>query len=272
MAVPTIAIDYLFLGGKGEKEGEGVEGGMPTLTARDDKTGMILSAVVPEKGRCAYAIRKLTDWIEQLGYKKIIIKSDSENSITALKKAVKAESTLEMILEETPVGDHAANGAIESTIKQVQGQFRTMKSALETRLNMKIKGDHDAVPWLMMHAGAVMNRRRKDAGGLTAYRKWKGKEFDKHVAEFGERVMYLKSDSAGKDKFNSRWEEGAYLGLRDESGESIIGTKEGVIKGKDFRRMTEGKDRWNKDTFNSFNGVPWEPIPGQPGQVELNQS
>ncbi len=37
----------------------------------------------------------------------------------------------------------------------------------------------------------------------------------------------------------------------------------------DFRRMTEGEDRWNQDTFNSRSGVPWEPIPGQPGQIEL---
>ena len=64
-------------------------------------------------------------------------------------------------------------------------------------------------------------------------------------------------------------ERGIYLGTRDESGEAIVGTPFGVVKAKDFRRIGQPDQRWNLEEFNSFNGVPWEPVPGQPGQIEL---
>jgi hypothetical protein len=70
-------------------------------------------------------------------------------------------------MEEAAVGDHAGNGLVESAIRQVQGQFRTMKSALEDRYSFKLKGEHQAVPWLVSHAAATMNRRRRDSSGMT---------------------------------------------------------------------------------------------------------
>ena len=93
--------------------------------------------------------------------------------------------------------------------------------------------------------------------------RWRGKNFNRSIAEFGENVVYLKTGSVGKDKFNSRWEEGVWLGISDESGESIIGTKEGVIKARDFRRKAIAEERWNKEHFTSIKGTPWEPNPGR---------
>ena len=77
--------------------------------------------------------------------------------------------------------------------------------------------------------------------------------------------MYLKPESVGKDKAESRWEDGVYLGVRGESGELIIGTSSGVIKAKTFRRYGRDEDRWNLTRFGEFKGVPWEPIPGRKG-------
>ena len=49
--------------------------------------------------------------------------------------------------------------------------------------------------------------------------------------------MYLKPGTQGKDKFDVRWEPGIWLGARDESAESIMGTKSGCIRVKDIRRF-----------------------------------
>ena len=52
----------------------------------------------------------------------------------------------------------------------------------------------------------------------------------------------LRAKSAGVNKFDSRWDIGVWLGIRDESGEAVIGTRAGVIKTRSFRRkaiMTE---------------------------------
>jgi hypothetical protein len=41
-----------------------------------------------------------------------------------------------------------------------------------------------------MHAASVINRGRKDREGFTPFRRWKGREFNKPVAEFGEPEHY----------------------------------------------------------------------------------
>ena len=101
------------------------------------------------------------------------------------------------------------------------------------------------MPWLFKHAADTINRTRVGVDGKTAFRRWKGKNFNKKIAEFGENVCYLKKKSVGKDKFNSRWEEGIYLGVICDSGETIVGTNPGVVKARDFRRKTIYGDRWN---------------------------
>ena len=57
------------------------------------------------------------------------------------------------------------------------------------------------------------------------------------MAEFWENVWYFRANSVEKDTFKPRREERIWLGIRGESGESIIGTKE-VIEARDFRRKT----------------------------------
>ena len=67
-----------------------------------------------------------------LGYRKIIFKSDNEPAIIALKQGVREmTSDMEIIFEESPVGESSSNGEIEAVIKSVQGMVRTLKSALE---------------------------------------------------------------------------------------------------------------------------------------------
>ena len=227
--LPTTSIDYMFMGDQQARE---EEKGMPMLVTKDKRTKMIWARVVPAKGVNAHAVKQLAKQITLLGYKKIVFKSDGEPAIKALKEAVRCEISADVIPEESPVGDHSANGDIENAIKQVQGQIRTMKDALESRYGERIPRDSHTLPWLVMHAATTITRYRKDADGITAYRRWKGKEFKRDVAEFGENVWYLKSDSAGRDKYASRWQEGIWLGIMDDTGEIIVGTDEGVVKSK----------------------------------------
>ena len=91
-------------------------------------------------------------------------------------------SGVEIVMEEVLVGDHQANGLAENAINNVQGQFRVIKDALESRHGRRIGEEHQVVPWMVMHAASVVNRSRKDDEGFSAYRRWKGREFTKPVA------------------------------------------------------------------------------------------
>jgi hypothetical protein len=75
--------------------------------------------------------------------------------------------------------------------------------------------------------------------------------------------------SAGKDKFDARLKEGGWLGVRVESGESLIGTDEGLFKARDFRREGENRGRWSITEFDKLLGVPWGPYPEAKDGFEL---
>ena len=257
--VPVISVDYMYM--EAEDPGKGV--GMPILVSRDRKSKWINAAVVPQKGNCAYAIKRLSEDIGALGYSRVVLKSDQEPAIKELKARVKMERAEDIIMEEAPAYEHRANGEVERAIQTVQGQVRTLKSALEARYRTTMGQDWSVLPWMVRHAGNSISRYLKGADGLTAYRRLKGREFKKEAAEFGEGVWYMRSEMVGKAKLEPRWEDGIWLGIHDVSGEHIIGTRDGCLKAKDMKRKPE-EDRWVLEALESMKGTPWEPTPGHP--------
>ena len=107
---------------------------MPTLVMKDGESKTVGANVVPEKGANKYAIKKLTQELIMLGYNRITLKSDDENSIKALKRAVNTELAhfgVETMMEESHPGEHQSNGQIEGAVKIWRGQFKTIKDATE---------------------------------------------------------------------------------------------------------------------------------------------
>ena len=71
--------------------------------------------------------------IKRLGHRRMLFKSDQEPSILALKEAVTEVMGIEVIPEESPVGESQSNGNIERAVRTVKGQIRTMEgTGLET--------------------------------------------------------------------------------------------------------------------------------------------
>ena len=62
---------------KQEKEKE-KEKGTPIIVTKDSKTKMTMANVVPNKGVENYAVEVVKKMIEQLGYRKVILRSDNE--------------------------------------------------------------------------------------------------------------------------------------------------------------------------------------------------
>ena len=73
----------------------------------------------------------------------------------------------------------------------------------------------------------------------------------------------MKPGIVGKGKMDVRWHSGVWLGARERSGESIIGTADGCIKVRSIMRKPES-DRWKGGEWQSMKGVPWEAVPGHP--------
>ena len=116
------------------------------------------------------------------------------------------------------------------------------------------------------HSAATIDRFQVGSDGKTSYERRRGKKFQKELAEFSECVWYLKAKSKSTPDIKSRWANGVWLGIREESNEIIIGTSEGVIKTRTIRRKADPKDSWNADELNAMKGTPWQPVPGGPDQ------
>ena len=264
-SVPVVSIDYAFMSNRQVK---GEEKGMPILVMKDRESKQIKSRVVPAKGTNGFAIQVLNDFLNGLGYRKVILKSDNEPAILALKDRAKKENTIDVVLESGVTHDSQTNGDIESGIQVFQGQFRTLKSSFESRVKRKLPGNHVLFAWLVSHASDIVSRFAKGEDGKTAYERIKGRSFKRPIVEWGEVVQYCKLGSAGENKSEFRWEKGCYLGHNDVTSEIIVGTELGIVKARDMKRYADSADSWNADFIFGIRGTPWQPIPGS-NRVEL---
>ena len=124
---------------------------------------------------------------------------------------------------------------------------------------------------MIRHAAMLLNIGRRGRDGRSARGRVKGRLFNSKLQEFGERVVYSKPNSLGKDKLASRWENGTFIGLQDDSSELLIGTPSGVLKARSFNHHTMGTDKWSANGVESMTGLPWEPVPGRQG-VEVKSN
>ncbi len=72
--MPTIGLDHMYVHSEQEKEAKA----MPIIVAKDNKTKMITTRVVPSKGVDSFAVEPAKKMVERLGYRKIIMKSDND--------------------------------------------------------------------------------------------------------------------------------------------------------------------------------------------------
>ena len=82
-------------------------------------------------------------------------------------------------------------------------------------------------------------------------------------------MLYLKLGTKGRDKLDSRWEIGVWMGVKDETSDCIIGTPEGTVKARDFKRIADPAKRWDKDLVKALRGPPWQPILGRNDEAIL---
>ena len=68
--------------------------------------------------------------------------------------------------------------------------------------------------------------------GRTSYERRRGRACRVPVATFGEKVWYkqIREQKERKDKIESEWHEGLWLGQSRSTNETIVGTAEGVVR------------------------------------------
>ena len=254
--MPEYHMDYCF---PGDEDGQR----LTILTIVERHSKMKKAVVVPAKGSTGrYAAKMVMELIMECGDKDraIIIKSDQEPSIKFLVDDVcTARTGAQTIVEQAPVRSKGSNGVVERAVQSVEQYLRTLKSALDERIGVRIATQHPILTWLCEYAGYMMNRLEVSADGKTAYERCKGKRAQVLGLEFGEKVLWKFSAAGPKmEKLKARWGYGLFVGVRAKSGELIIidqGTKE-LKHVRTVRRIPE-EQRWSADNLDWVTVVPW---------------
>ena len=182
--VPTISMDYGFFGTENESDHE-----HPVLILHDRESKERCSHPVPSKGIVhPYPAKAVVSFLNRLGYKKAILKSDQEPAIVALGRAVKNQWGGELLLEYSPKGESQSNGEIERTVQSIQGLARTLKDAIEENYQIELDSKSPLLAWLVEYCGTLLNLFHVAEDGLTAYHRLKGKPWRVELPAFGEVV------------------------------------------------------------------------------------
>lgn len=232
----------------------------PFLAMIDRKTKMVFATALDnKKARNEASLQQMRKFYELLGYKKFISKSDGEPAMRALKREAAAGcGDITIIPQESPPGDHKANGEVESCINDLKRRMRANKSGLEKRLGQSLPEDHVVWSWLPRYCSDMINRYKVGTDGQTPEERRTGKQWKKPVPLFGERIMYKAAGSSGKrSDAAARMQSGHFVGLHNRFGSVLVLTKQGVRVGSSFHRLSEA-ERWSIDGWSELMGTPWK--------------
>ena len=233
----TVSMDYCFM--RKEEQEEGVS---PILAMYDNDKGMIWILGVEHKGVDETVVKWALEKLEEAGYKgtKITLKSDQEEAILALKRAIAAKRTAETAMIESPVRESKSNGQMERMIRAWRAQMRTVKDHLEARLKERLRRDNPLIHWLNAWAGEILNKYRVGPNGRTPYELATGHRCRHFVVGFAEKVLFkMTTDKTKRDRSETEWSTGYFLGVISRTTEFLIGTPEGIIKCTTIKRVPD---------------------------------
>ena len=170
-----------------------------------------------EKGsENTYIAERPSKTINLMGYRKCAIKCDQEPAMKELQKELRsklwkdkveaaqgvvellgrdrveliAPDTMDVTLENSPVGESESNGMIETAIQSVQGQIRAIKDTIESEAKMTIQPDDNIWQWMIEYAAYTLLAGKIHPDGKTSLERYRGTQSHQAIVAFGERVHY----------------------------------------------------------------------------------
>ena len=162
----TVSMDVCFLTTDGEADED-----PKILILHDDRLETLWALGVKSKAVTPEVVTWIMSKLEEAGYKgtEITLKSDQEESIMALKRAVAAIRETRTSLIESKVRVSVSNARVERAVRKWRGQFRKIKLHLEGKIGKKIPPDHPMVPWIISWSGDAIMKYHVREDGRTAY-------------------------------------------------------------------------------------------------------
>ena len=120
----------------------------------------------------------------------IALRSDQEDVIMALKRAVAIYRHAETVMLESPVRDSKANAPAERAVRSWAGKLRTIRHHVEKRLKTSMPKDLAMMTWLVSWVADVIFRYKVHSTGRTSHEWVTGHRCDQPVAGFAEKIHF----------------------------------------------------------------------------------
>ena len=191
--VPRISIDYFFMSKTDEAAHEN-----PLVVMLDEATGEKYARAVGRKGlgtqgEMDWLIKDMAEELKAWGHAggnsgHIILKSDGERSIVAVREALARYHGGKVIQESPPKGESQSNGAVENAGKTVREFVRVLKEQVEEYASISLECADTLVAWMVRWAAMMCSRYLVGTDGLTAHERRRGRKCEQPLAMFGEKV------------------------------------------------------------------------------------
>ena len=234
--VPLLVADYCFVR---DSRDEDV---LTCFVGRLYPSRTLISTPCDVKGHDDYAVGRLVSFLRDSGVKRLVYMSDQEKAIgsmiTGAMEALSGDADwVGAVRENSAVGESQSNGKAEAAVKAVEDQLRVMKAALESRIGARIPSQHPVMKWLVEYASIVLNKYAIQPTGRTAYHDLHGKNVNEQLVEIGDVILHYVPRKR-RQKLDTRWALGVFLGTTMSTNESYIGLANGsVVRGRAINRV-----------------------------------
>ena len=104
-------------------------------------------------------------------------------------------------------------------------------------------------------SSALSTRCQNGRDGKTPFERLHDKKPTQEFVPFGEKVLARQITTDPRNRMNPRYQNGVWLGMRNNSAECFIGNADGVFRAREIRRL-EPQDGWDTEAVNSVIGLP----------------
>eukprot|EP00971_Amphidinium_carterae_P299620 5953018-Amphidinium_carterae.1 len=258
---PVLELDFCFF----KSEADGGENLGVTLVIIDTETGMCRATALEDKAVTKYAIDFVVNFVKSLFVGRLILRSDNEPAAVALCEAAKARLPEQIVIETTPRYSSGSLGAVERAHRAVQGQARTLRYAVLANYGISLDPGSPGFTWMMRHSAWLLARYTVKAHGHTPYFLAFGANYCGELVPFMETVLFRHSlpshrrlHGVQRFKADSLWAKAVWLGRREQNGEHILGTPNGIQFARTVRRL-EPSRRHQIKVLQAMVGTPWAP-------------
>ena len=128
-----------------------------------------------------------------MAHAKAVLEVDPEPALRSFadKIAVRASADgIQLKVETAPRFSSQSIGAVGRAQDAVEGQIRCLRLELETCFSLEVTPPMDVWPWLVRHAGWLLERYNVKVNKKAAFENCFGKPYKDEVMEFAEAALF----------------------------------------------------------------------------------